>query len=89
MRHALWVFIPVLTWLLAGGAHAQSRDRNWSLCTGDVDDDNRIIAGCTAIIQSRNETEANRAIAFSDAPAVIRGRVASERAALNRYVGQK
>jgi tetratricopeptide (TPR) repeat protein len=66
MRHVLWIFIPAFTWLLAGTADAQPRDKNWTECTGDIDDDNRIIAGCTAIIQSRDETDANRAVAFQN-----------------------
>jgi len=64
MRHHLLAFIPAFAWLLAGTAQAQPRDKNWAQCTGDIDDDNLIIAGCTAIIQSRSEPDANRAIAF-------------------------
>ena len=66
MRHIHWLFVPALTWLLAGAADAQPRDKNWGQCTGDSDDDNVIIAGCSAIIQSREESDANRAIAYKN-----------------------
>ena len=65
MRQILWVFIPSLAWLVAGVAAAQPPDKNWTQCTVD-DDDRRIIAGCTAIIQSRDQSDVNRAIAFKN-----------------------
>ena len=65
MRQILWIFIPAFTWLLAGVAEAQPPNKNWTQCTVD-DDDRRIIAGCTAIIQSRDQSNANRAIAFQN-----------------------
>src|SRR6188768_3565704 len=48
IRHMFWVFIPTFTWLVAGTADAQPSDKNWAQCTGDIDNDNLIIAGCTA-----------------------------------------
>src|SRR5712675_253637 len=66
MRHILWILIPAFTLLLAGTADAQPRAKNWTQCTGDTDDDNLIIAGCTAIIQSRDEPDVNRAVAFKN-----------------------
>jgi tetratricopeptide (TPR) repeat protein len=66
MRHVLWLFLPAFTWLITGTADAQPRDKSWAQCTGDLDDDNLVIAGCSAIIQSRDEPDVNRAIAFKN-----------------------
>src|SRR6478735_7784764 len=66
MRHILWILVPAFTLLLAGTAGAQPRNKNWTQCTGDTSDDDLIIAGCTAIIQSRDEADVNRAIAFKN-----------------------
>src|SRR6185437_15416602 len=47
-------------------ALAQSRDDNWKLCANDSDDPDLKIGGCTAIIQSGQETNENLAAAFYD-----------------------
>src|SRR5471030_3137316 len=64
MRQAPWIFVLVAAPLLAGAADAQPRDKNWTQCTGDTDNDNVAIAACTAFIGSGHETDANLAIAF-------------------------
>jgi tetratricopeptide (TPR) repeat protein len=66
MRHVGWIVVAAIPWLLAGAAEAQTRDKDWAQCTGSTDDDNQIIASCTAIIQSRSETDENRSTAFNN-----------------------
>jgi len=45
-------------------ARAQSEDQNWALCSAKNADS--AIKGCTAVIQSGQETDENLAIAFSN-----------------------
>jgi tetratricopeptide (TPR) repeat protein len=62
MRNRDFIFPIVLLTLLPTFAFAQDRDRQMEQCLGD--EANLVIAGCTALIESGDETERNLAVSF-------------------------
>ena len=66
VRPASWILVLAMAPLLAGVSPAHAQDRNWTLCTGDSDNDGVIIRSCNAVIQAGKQTNENLAIAFKN-----------------------
>src|SRR5208283_4161592 len=64
MHRSIWILALLVSIAFAAPVLAQSRDENWKRCTSD--DSDLAIGGCTALIQSGNETTPNLAIAFTN-----------------------
>ncbi|MGO9787016.1 MAG: tetratricopeptide repeat protein, partial [Stellaceae bacterium] len=64
MHRSIWILALLVSIAFAAPVLAQSRDENWKRCTSD--DSDLAIGGCTALIQSGNETTPNLAIAFAN-----------------------
>jgi lipoprotein NlpI len=78
MRWGLLGIVSAIAAMLSSMALAQGSDENWEKCKGDTPE--LVIAGCTAVIQSGKEENANLAIAYYYRGAAYDGRGFYDRA---------